>query len=422
MVNPTDPVANPVGPVRGVRRGKRHKRRVLHRPAPASIPGSFAIAPDAPQPIIRVTHFGPDHCNEKQVERAADLTPFLAMPGVTWVNIDGLGDRAILTAIGELFQLHLLTLADIANVHQRPKVEAYDRYLYLVTRMQSDEHPLESEQVSIVLGDRWVLSVQERGGDCFGSVRNRIRRGKGRAREYGADYLAYLLVDAVVDQYFPVVDRLSEQLERLEDEVLFRPSSDVIAIVHDVRRELLGVRRTIWPQRDAINLLLRDESPQIRAEARIYFRDVYDHCVQLIDMCETYRELTQGLMDLHLSVMSNRMNEVVKVLTIIATIFIPLTFIAGVYGMNFDAARSPWNMPELSWYYGYPATVILMAVIAIGMVGYFIKQGWLFAGSTQLPQSESASMTSTVADVSRRIPASSPTASTNPGQNHNSTG
>lgn len=359
------------------RGGKRRRRRKLPRPAPASIPGTFAIAPDAPRPVLHVTHYGKSHCDEKTVEMPEEVRPFLQTKGVTWINIDGLGDKATLRTVAELFDLHLLTLADIANVHQRPKVEVFDHYLYFVTRMRSTEHPLESEQVSIVLGTNWVLSVQERVGDCFDSVRDRIRLGKGRARRHGADYLAYLLVDAVVDQYFPTVDQLSDQIDQLEDDVLFRPGPDVITRVHDVRRELLGIRRAIWPQRDAINLLLRDELPQIRAETRIYFRDVYDHCVQLIDMIETYRELAQGLMDVYLSVMSNRMNEIMKVLTVIATIFIPLTFIAGIYGMNFDPEVSPWNMPELTWYFGYPLALLLMAGIAVGMLGYFVKQGWL---------------------------------------------
>jgi magnesium transporter len=362
---------------------KRRRRRKLNRPAPASIPGTFSIAPDAPRPVIHVTHYGPSHCDEKTVDAVDQIRPFLSTQGVTWINVDGLGDKATLKTVSEIFDLHLLTLADIANVHQRPKVEVFDHYLYFVTRMRSNEYPLESEQVSIVLGSTWVLSVQEHVGDCFDSVRSRIRLGKGRARRHGADYLAYLLVDAVVDQYFPILDQLSEQIDQLEDDVLFRPTPDVITRVHDVRRDLLGIRRAIWPQRDAINLLLRDELPQVRNETRIYFRDVYDHCVQLIDMIETYRELAQGLMDVYLSVMSNRMNEIMKVLTIIATIFIPLTFVAGIYGMNFDPEVSPWNMPELKWYYGYPAAMLLMTAIAMAMLGYFIKQGWLFGRRTR---------------------------------------
>ncbi len=379
MTDQADPIEARVADDEHIRSHKRRRRRKLHRPAPASIPGSFSIAPDAPKPVIGLTHYGPNHCEEKLIDRPEEIRPFLLSDNVTWVNVDGLGDKATLKTIAELFDLHLLTLADIANVHQRPKVEVYDNYLYFVTRMRSLEHPLESEQVSIVLGSNWVLSVQEHVGDCFDSVRTRIRLGKGRARRHGPDYLAYLLVDAVVDQYFPTVDQLSEHIDQLEDDVLFRPGPDVITRVHDVRRELLGIRRAIWPQRDAINLLLRDELPQIRVETRIYFRDVYDHCVQLIDMIETYRELAQGLMDVYLSVMSNRMNEIMKVLTIIATIFIPLTFVAGIYGMNFNSEVSPWNMPELNWYFGYPLAMLLMAGIAVGMLIYFVKQGWLLS-------------------------------------------
>lgn len=379
MTDQLDPSEVHVAENANLRSRKRRRRRKVQRPAPASIPGSFSIAPDAPKPVIRLTHYGPSHCEEQLIERPEEIRPFLQSSDVTWVNVDGLGDKVTLKTIAEIFDLHLLTLADIANVQQRPKVEVYDNYLYFVTRMRSLEHPLESEQVSIVLGTNWVLSVQEHVGDCFDSVRTRIRVGKGRARRYGADYLAYLLVDAVVDQYFPAVDQLSDQIDLLEDDVLFRPNSDVITRIHDVRRELLGIRRAVWPQRDAINLLLRDELPQIRAETRIYFRDVYDHCVQLIDMLETYRELAQGLMDVYLSVMSNRMNEIMKVLTIIATIFIPLTFISGIYGMNFNPDASPWNMPELNWYFGYPLAILLMLASAVGMLIYFVKQGWLLS-------------------------------------------
>lgn len=379
MTDQLDPSEVHVAENANLRSRKRRRRRKVQRPAPASIPGSFSIAPDAPKPVIRLTHYAPSHCEEQLIERPEEIRPFLQSSDVTWVNVDGLGDKVTLKTIAEIFDLHLLTLADIANVQQRPKVEVYDNYLYFVTRMRSLEHPLESEQVSIVLGTNWVLSVQEHVGDCFDSVRTRIRVGKGRARRYGADYLAYLLVDAVVDQYFPAVDQLSDQIDLLEDDVLFRPNSDVITRIHDVRRELLGIRRAVWPQRDAINLLLRDELPQIRAETRIYFRDVYDHCVQLIDMLETYRELAQGLMDVYLSVMSNRMNEIMKVLTIIATIFIPLTFISGIYGMNFNPDASPWNMPELNWYFGYPLAILLMLASAVGMLIYFVKQGWLLS-------------------------------------------
>jgi len=362
---------------RMVRPNKRRRRKESHRAAPASIPGTLSIAPDAPCPVIHVTHYGANHSNEATLESVDGLSPFLKTDGVTWVNVDGLGDTAALQRLGELFSLHLLTLADIANVHQRPKVEIFKDYVCFVTLMRQVDYQSETEQVSIVLGPNWVLSVRERAGDCFNSVRDRIRTGQGRARDFGADYLAYLLIDAIVDHYFPIVDSLSEQIDQIEDDVLLRPDRDVVARVHDVRRDLLAIRRVIWPQRDAINLLLRDEPSQIRAETRIYFRDVYDHCVQLIDMIETSRELAQGLMDAYLSVMSNRMNEVMRVLTIIATIFIPLTFIAGIYGMNFDPEVSPWNMPELKWYLGYPLAMSMMAGIAVVMVAYFHRQGWL---------------------------------------------
>jgi magnesium transporter len=363
----------------------KHRRR-RRRPAPASAPGSLAIDPEAPKPHLRLVHYGPEHADERAAGSTAEIPALLARPGITWIDLIGLGDAATLEAIGELLGLHPLTVSDLAHPHQRPKIEPFERYLYFVTRMHRVEtdpaagREPEPEQLSIVLGRNWVLSVQERDGDCFDPVRARIRAGKGRVRGQGPDYLAYLLLDAVVDQFFPLLDQLSDRIELLEDEVFERIDPQVPARIHGLRRELFGLRRSVWPQRDAINTLLRDEFPQVRPETRIYFRDVYDHCVQIIDTVDTHRELAQGTLDVYLSAMSNRMNEVMKVLTIIATIFIPLTFIVGVYGMNFDADVSPWNMPELRWHYGYPASLALMAAVSGGMLLYFWRRGWLGSG------------------------------------------
>ncbi len=355
----------------------------------------LVIDPDASPSTIRVISYGPGEVHETSVTDPAEIRPLLGRRAVTWINIDGLGDAQMLRKVGEVFDLHPLSLADVVNTHQRPKIEPYDDHLFMVTRMAMIA-PAESgdaggddgaphmaapstvmEQVSIVVGENYVLSFQERAGDVFDALRDRIRSGKGRVRSMGADYLAYALVDAVVDGYFPVLDGLSERIESLEEETVTQPNRWTVAHVHGAKRDLLALRRAMWPQREAINAMLRDESRFISPEVKLYLRDVYDHAVQVIDILETYRELVGGLMDLYLSSVSNRMNEVMKVLTIIATIFIPLTFIAGIYGMNFAPESSPLNMPELTWYWGYPASLALMAVIALALLIYFHRRGWI---------------------------------------------
>ena len=233
------------------------------------------------------------------------------------------------------------------------------------------------EQFSLFLGPNFVLTFDEQPGDCFDPVRERVRRKHGRVREAGADYLAYALLDTIVDCYFPLLERYGEQLEDLEETIISQPNHTVVAAIHDIKRDLLSLRRAIWPQRETFNTLLRDKTPLLTDETRLHLRDCYDHTVQLIDLIETYRELGADLMDIYLSSVSNRTNETMRVLTVIATIFIPLTFIAGVYGMNFNAGTSPWNMPELGWYWGYPLVLGLMAMVAAGQLFFFWRKGWL---------------------------------------------
>jgi magnesium transporter len=231
--------------------------------------------------------------------------------------------------------------------------------------------------VSLFFGERYVVTFQEREGDCFEPVRNRIRRARGRLRENRPDYLAYALLDAVIDAYFPIVEAYGDRLEALEDRVLEEPTSDVVSEIHAVKRELSNIRRAVWPLRDVVNLLLREQHPLLREDTRLYLRDAYDHTIQLVELVESHREIASGLLDVYLSSVSNRMNEVMKVLTIIATIFIPLSFVAGLYGMNFDRQASAWNMPELSWDYGYPAALGVMLAIALGMLWFFRRKRWL---------------------------------------------
>ena len=301
-------------------------------------------------------------------------------PGVTWINIDGLHEVAQIERLGACFGLHPLTVEDILNTEQRPKVDINEDYVYIVLNMLTyDEQAkeIDSEQVSIVLGENYVITFQERKGDIFDAVRNRLKTGKGRVRSYGADYLAYCLIDSVVDNYFKVLEGIGEDIEEVEDDLMANPDKQTVQSIHFLKRETIYLRKSVWPLREIIGKLERGETPLVRAETTVYLRDVYDHTVQVIDTVETYRDLISGMIDIHLSTVSNRMNEVMKVLTIFAAIFIPLTFIAGVYGMNFDTSASPLNMPELNWRYGYPAVLAVMFTIGVAMLLVFKKKKWL---------------------------------------------
>lgn len=318
--------------------------------------------------------YNKDEVEERTPTSVPDCFPLGRTGFVAWLNIDGLHDVEQLRSLGERAGLHPLVLEDVVSIGQRPKVEEYDDQLYIVLRaLEYDETraSVSEDQISIVLGHDYVLSFQEQPGDSFDPIRARIRSGKGPLRDRPADFLAYTLVDATVDEYFNVVEKVGDRLEALEDEVMGGPSREIISEVHHVRRELLVMRRAVWPLRDVLNSLVREQNELISEPTRVFLRDAYDHTVQVIDTIETMRELLSSLMDLYLSNVSNRMNEVMKVLTIIATLFIPLTFIVGIYGMNFE------RMPELQWRWGYPAVLLLMAVVAGGMLRYFRRKKWL---------------------------------------------
>ena len=313
---------------------------------------------------------------ERTVERVEDCFPFKDTPTVTWINIDGLHEVEVIEKLGRYFDLHPLLMEDILSTHQRPKLEDFDHYLFVVLKMITsgsgeEEHELEHEQVSLILGPNYVISFQERGGDVFEQVRERIRKKKGRIRKMGSDYLAYALLDSIVDNYFVILERFGERLEEIEEELLANPRIETLHTIHGLKRQAIILRRSIWPLREVIGTLERGESDLIQESSRIYFRDVYDHTIQVIDSVETFRDTISSMIDLYLSSISNRMNEVMKVLTIIATIFIPITFVAGIYGMNFE------NMPELSWEYGYYAVWTIILGITTTMILYFRKQKWL---------------------------------------------
>jgi len=307
---------------------------------------------------------------EKDINDVQAIKEYLGKWPVTWVRVCGLGDLSVITKLGELFNIHRLALEDVINVHQRPKVEQYKNHCYIVVRAVRLQEEFASEQVSIFLGKNFVLSFQEQPGRYFDPVVDRVREGKGRSRTAGPDHLTYALVDAVIDGYFPVLERYGEALETLEDAIISQPSGRFFEQIHEMRHGLLALRRAAWPLRETTNILYREPIPLIDAEERVYLRDCYDHVVQIIDLLENYRDESSGLMEVYLSSISNRTNEVVKVLTIISAIFLPPTLIAGIYGMNFA------HMPELKWLIGYPFSIVLMIMFTVVMVYYFKAKGW----------------------------------------------
>ncbi len=365
----------------------RQKRR--RRTPPGTAPGTLAVDPGSPHPQIGMIAYGPDRFAEKGLASVDEIDAHSDVDSVLWINVTGLGDADILQRLGSRFGLHPLALEDVVNLHQRPKVEAYDDHLFIILRMpevRTERAPgersnrLETEQVALCLGAGFVITFQERTGDTFEPVRQRLRRAGGRIRTYGADYLAYALIDATIDAYFPIMEEYGERVEALENEVIECAEHRQMAQIHDLKRDLLTARRAIWPQRDMLSALIREDTPLVEARTQIYLRDCHDHTIQLIDMIETCREICSGLVEIHLSSVGNRMNEVMKVLTIIATIFIPLTFVVGVYGMNFDPDAGTLNMPELGWRYGYPTVMLTMGVIAAGLVAWFYRKGWIGSG------------------------------------------
>lgn len=366
---------------------RSHLSRTVTKPSvdyfydkPGTVPGTLSIKSDASPPTIVLIDYNEADAIRKQVATPEDCAPYLDTESVSWVEVLGLGSENILQRLGQVFKLHPLILEDVVNVPQRSKVEDYEEQLVIIAQMVMPNESAAgfySEQVSFILGKHYLLTIQEEPEhDCFEPVRMRIRNKKGIIRSSGADYLAYTLIDAIIDGFFPVLEAYGEQIEDLEEEVVANPTRQTLQKIYQARRELLALRRAIWPQRDAINCLIRDGSELISDDVRVYLRDCYDHAVQVIDMVEIYRELASGLMDVYLSAVSNRMNEVMKLLTVISTIFIPLTFVAGVYGMNFNTEVSPLNMPELNWYWGYPLSLAAMAAIAAGLVFFFWRRGW----------------------------------------------
>lgn len=339
-------------------------------------PGTLVFTGEKKADSARLTLFSydRDHLDEREVKDPTTLGALLARPGTHWLNVDGVHDTALVAAIGALVEGHPLALEDVVSTGQRPKIEEFDRHTFIVAReltYDATTRRIESEQISFLLSNRILVSFQEHPGDLFGPVRERLRGGLGRMRTLGPDYLAYALLDVIVDQYFVVLETLSDELDSLEDEVLDARSPNVQLRLRALRANLVHVRRASWPARDVLASITRNESPRFSADTRIFVRDAHDHALQVAELVESLREVAVGLSDLYLGSLSKRMNEIMKVLTVISTLFIPLTFIAGVYGMNFR------HMPELTWPYGYPFALGLMGSTALGLLLYFRHKQWL---------------------------------------------
>ncbi len=325
------------------------------------------------QVILRI--YNETEWEEREISQLSECPPLTAPGRITWINVSGLHQVERLEELNACLGLHPLVLEDILNTEQRPKIEDYGDYLFIVFKSlflsRQRNRELTGEQISLVLGKNFLLSFQERDNPLWEPVVERLRGGKGRIRKMGPDYLAHALMDAVIDHYFVVLEELGERIEQLEEEVVARPRSATHQTIHRLKQETLHFRRSVWPMREIVGALTREESPLVGESTRFYLRDLADHLIQVLDNLETFREMLSAMTDIYLASNSNRMNEIMKVLTIIATLFIPLTFIAGIYGMNFQF------MPELSWPWGYPLVLLLMLAVALFMLGYFRRKKWL---------------------------------------------
>jgi len=352
-------------------------KKISRRSKKAGLPpGTIVFVGEKRSEKVKLSVINYDDANfqEKEVRNVEEAVSIRKKSSVTWLNIDGVHQPEIIEQIGKSFGVHPLVLEDIANTGQRPKMEDFDDYIFVVFRMlrfDETENQTKTEQISMVFGADFVVSFQEREGDVFDIIRERLRNNKGRIRKMGADYLAYSLIDAIVDNYFMVLEKLGEAIEEIEDKLVTEPRSETLQTIHDLKRETVFLRKSVWPLREVISRLERSESPLISKSTFVYLRDVYDHTIQVMDSVDTFRDTLSGMLDIYLSSVSNRMNEVMKVLTVIATIFIPLTFIVGIYGMNFKV------MPELDQPWGYPAVLLLMLAIAVVMLAYFRRKKWL---------------------------------------------
>lgn len=364
-------------------------QRIDFFPEQDSTPEDVALPEDAEPTQITLIDYSPQEIVRVEIAHPDDCHAYLDADSITWVDVGGLGSASTWSSLAKMFQLHPLALEDILHIPQRPRLEIYDHQLVVIAHMVSLGPPGDgfiSEQVSLIMGKNYLLSVQEEPDyDAWEAVRERLRSPRSPLRKAGVDYLLYALFDGIIDGFFPILEVYGDRLESLELEILSNPNPFTLNRIHQIKRELMELRRILWPQRDVLNSLMRDGDEWIGKDVHLYLRDCYDHAIQVLDILETYREIASGLTDLYLSVISNRMNEIMKFLTVMSSIFIPLTFIAGVYGMNFNTEKSPWNMPELNEPWGYPLVWVVMLLIALAMVWFFHRRGWFQDWSTPRP-------------------------------------
>ncbi len=355
---------------------RKHRRRRRHRDLEAPVAAS--LPPGGVPTTLRMTACDGQETHESVVLRPDELALARERWPVIWVDVEGLDDLATIRMIGDIFQVGDLALEDAVTPDERPKVEVFGHQVLIAVRMaRADGDTIVTDPVCIFLGDRYVLTFRDRSvRDGFEEVRRKIRHGRTRLGHLGADHLCALLLDAVIEGYFPVLEGFGDRLETLEEEAINAPSRDSLTRIHDVRNDLMTLRRALWPTRDVLHALGREQTPFVGDHARAHFRDSYDHTMELLDLMENYREIGSDLRDIYLASLNNRMNDVMKVLTVIATIFMPLTFITGYYGMNFNTA-SPWNMPLLNFRYGNLVAIAVMVATTVGMVLFFWRRGWL---------------------------------------------
>lgn len=353
-----------------------HKRYHLPGTPPGTLTRHEVAIPVKPR--ISLIEYGEDHVEELHDASPEQCKAYLSSTTLTWIHVSGHTEPEVLRQLGGIFGLHPLAMEDVMNTGQRPKVETYDSQLFVVASLPLFRNDrIEVGQVSLFAGENFLVSFYAGPDDPFEPVRQRLRNRAGPFLSRTSDYLLYALLDVVIDQGFPVLERFGEIIEALETDLLKSPDKHTLNKLYEVKRELLLLRRMLWPQREILSHLMRDESPLIHSETKLYLRDCYDHTIQIMDLLETYRDVTSSMLDVYLSGVSNRLNETMRILTVIATLFIPPTFIAGVYGMNFENPDSPWSMPELGWYYGYPFAWAIMLAMIVGMLAYFRRKRWL---------------------------------------------
>lgn len=376
-------------------RSRRHTRIPVPRRDPTALPGTLSAGPEAEPTRAKVVAYGPRGVTEAEEFTPEGVRRLRERYSVVWVSLVGAGDAEAFRRVGDVFGLHALALEDMMSAHQRPKAEDYDEHLLVVLRHPKSSTHLQLMQVGLVVGSGFVLTVEEGASDAFEPIRQRVQEGRGRIRNRGADYLAHAIIDSTLDGYLPLVEHYRDQIEDLEDRIFVTPDERSIVELHSIRHDLYALRRVLTSMRDAIAALARSSGGTVSDPTRVYLRDGQDHASQLLDSVDACRELSISLAELYDSRLNQRMNDIMKLLTLISTVFIPLSFIAGVYGMNFEPSTSAWNMPELRWRYGYPFALALMVGTAAGLLWFFRRRGWLGGNGEPQPKTTGSSSAAT---------------------------